>query len=396
MKKAFFIITILSPVLIFAQILTNSTPLNVTKTWSQQPSGYTYPIAIKVPLGPVPPNGFPVCILLHGNGGNGMAMVGQQASVLEDHVLIAPTGYQNSWDICSENSDAPDVEMVDDLVNLIQGYSNINANKIRILGSSNGGGLANRVFIENTNTGIDIVCAIVTQLNEPQYHSGDFYKPSTSTDSASPYCGYDVVANPLTTRKYLSICNTNDSIIPYLGGPSVVGVNFLSAQQATYIVAQHQGYTGSQLTSGTAVGTSSISEFSYLSGKVVHVVGDAAHGVNNAEKDYITSFFSDDTLVVTDTVVSGDTLTSGDTLVSGLENVTLDKIKIHPNPTNALVMLERTTAEPMPYLILNILGQQIVTGVSTAKMTRLNLTEFPANIYYLKMDNQSIKIIKQK
>ena len=56
----------------------------------------------------------------------------------------------------------------------MQKYPYLNPNKIRVLGLSNGAGLANSVFIENKNEGIDIVVAIVSHLNEPQYHQDNF------------------------------------------------------------------------------------------------------------------------------------------------------------------------------------------------------------------------------
>ncbi len=377
MKKILLILLTLFPLLAIAQNLTNTSSLNITKTWSQEPDGYTYPIRIRVPTGTVPQNGFPVCILLHGNGGNGNGMVNQNANVLECHVLVAPTGYKNSWNICGENSDAPDMEMVNDLVNLLQAYDNINPNQIRILGSSNGAGLANRAFIENTNPGIDRICAVVSHLNEPQYHSGGFYMPSGSTNSSDAYCGYDVSTNPLTTRKYLSISNMNDQIIPYDGGPSLVGVDFLPAEEAAYIIAQNQGYTGSQLELGTVIGDPQISEFSYLSGKVVHLKGDAAHGINATQRDYMKGFFSDCTITV------------------GLENNQLDKIKVYPNPINSLFILERTSSQTMPYSIFNTVGQVVFRGTSTSKTLQIDLSELPPSIYFLKVDKQTIKMIKQ-
>jgi poly(3-hydroxybutyrate) depolymerase len=200
-----------------SQNLTSSTSISITKSWSQQPNGYTYPMNIFVPTGTAPQGGFPVCVLLHGNGGNGAGMINQFRNTLECHILVAPTGYLNSWNICAETSDAPDVEMINDLVSNVQRYTNVNPNKIRIVGSSNGAGLANRVFIENNNPSIDIICAIVSHLNEAQYHSGGFYKPSNTTDPSASFCGYNTLANPLTTRKYLSISNDNDNLIPYLG-----------------------------------------------------------------------------------------------------------------------------------------------------------------------------------
>jgi hypothetical protein len=216
----------------------------------------------------------------------------QFGSVLNCHILVAPTGFENSWNICAENSDAPDVEMINDLINNLQTYTNVNPNKIRVLGTSNGASLANRIFIENKNSGIDIVCAVVSHLNDFQYHSGNFYKPSGITDAKSSYCGYDVVASPLTTRKYLSISNANDPIIPYLGGSSVVGANFLPAETSAFNIATFKGYSGSILTSGTTMGSPIVIEYSYLSGQVVHIKGNAGHTADATEKGYIKSYFS--------------------------------------------------------------------------------------------------------
>ncbi len=298
--RIFSAVLLICPLIGYSQILTNSTNISITKTWSSNTSGYTYPISITVPSGSVPQGGFPVCILLHGNGsqnlgklaGPPMLSQNQFGSVLNCHILVAPTGFENSWNICAENSDAPDVEMINDLINNLQTYTNVNPKKIRVLGTSNGAGLANRIFIENKNSGLDIVCAVVSPLNDFQYHSGNFYKPSGITDAKSSYCGYDVVASPLATRKYLSISNANDPIIPYLGGTSVVGANFLPAETAAFNIATFKGYSGSILTSGTTMGSPAITEYSYLSGNVVHIKGTAGHAADATEKGYIKGYFS--------------------------------------------------------------------------------------------------------
>ena len=277
-----------------SSVLTSSSEIAISKIWSQEPNGYNYPIDIRIPSGTMPIDGYPVCILLHGNGGNGNQIISQFSEVLECYVLVAPTGYKNSWNLCAENSDAPDIEMVDDLVNTLQTYSNLNLNKIRVLGFSNGAGLANSVLIENTYAGIDLVCAIVSHLNEPQYHSDNFYKIPSDTDSSTAYCGYSEAVNPISSRKYLSISNHNDPIIPYSGGSSVVGLNFLHAEAAAYAIATNQGYTGSMLSdSGTPIGSPIVYEYSYLSGNVVHLKGDAQHSINSTQEAYIKSFFDD-------------------------------------------------------------------------------------------------------
>ena len=257
--------------------LTSLTEIIIEKTWAQQPNGYVYPIDIKVPESIEPIEGFPICVLLHGNGSNGRRIINQFSSVLDDHILIAPTGYLNSWNICDERSNAPDLEMVDELVNTLSNYSNINLNKIRILGSSNGAGLANNIFIQNENPNIDIICAVVSHLNIPQYHDNNFYKYSTVTNPMSAFCGYEEITNPISSRKYLSISNINDPTIPYLGGNSKVGLDFLNAEDAIFYIAKNQGFTGEKLPpEGSALGNPIIFEYSYLSGDVVHIKGNAS------------------------------------------------------------------------------------------------------------------------
>ena len=389
--KLLFIALIYLPTFAFSQVLTNNTSISITKTWPSQPSGYTYPINILVPQGAVPQDGFPVCILLHGNGsGNlsnlaGPPMLSQQqfGSVLPCHILVAPTGYQNSWNICSENSDAPDVEMINELVNNLQGYSNVNPNKIRILGTSNGAGLANRIFIENTNPGIDIVCAVVSHLNDFQYHLGDFYKPSGITNSSSSYCGYDIVSKPLSSRKYLSISNVNDQLIPYNGGLSNVGATFLPAETAAHIIATHKGYTGSILTSGTTIGTGSleITEYSYLFGDVVHLKGSAQHQANPTQKNYIKDYFSD---CVTNV---------------GIEENPVVKISVHPNPTNDILNIKvDISLSGADYEIYDNLGRSLFAGKIKSENTSIDISLLSKGIYYLSIGgylNKVMKIVKQ-
>lgn len=357
--------------------LTSSTSISIKKTWSQQPNGYTYPMNIFVPTGAVPQGGFPVCILLHGNGGNGPGMVNQFLSTLSCHILVAPSGYQNSWNICAENSDAPDVEMIQDLVNNLQGYTNVNPNKIRILGSSNGAGLANRVFIENTNPGIDIICAIVSHLNEPQYHSGNFYKPGSTTEPSGSFCGYNVLATPLKSRKYLSISNDNDNLIPYLGGTSVVGLSFLAAETAALTIAKYKGHTNNILAAGVTMGDPSITEFSYLSGDVVHLKGNAIHGTNATQRSYIKKYFSD---------------CQASTSVPALLPAGIFEISPNPATDYVDILSMGDMSEKVTLQLIGLNGQHLLTksinGIIAGESIRLPLNHLHAGLYFLRIQTE--------
>ena len=111
MKNIVLLITFFLPVALFGEDITSNSNLALSKTWSQETNGWTYPIAIYVPTGSTPQGGFPVCILLHGNGGNGDGMLNQWKNELTNHVLVAPSGYEKSWNISTEKSDAPDCNL---------------------------------------------------------------------------------------------------------------------------------------------------------------------------------------------------------------------------------------------------------------------------------------------
>lgn len=274
-----------------ADELVEGTDLSVTMSWNQAPGGWTYDVAILMPADPEPAGGYPVCILLHGNGGTGEPMLGAMGDLIECHVLVAPTGYANSWNLCGEASDAPDVEMVGELVEHIQTFDNIDADRIRIVGVSNGSALANRVLIQNDNPGLDRVVGVVSQLCEPQFHEGGFRGTWGETDENADFCGYDTPFVPVTGRSCLSICNENDPIIPYHGGESAVGVTFLPAQLAAFLIAQSQGYTGEPITGpGEEIGDSGVFEYVYLDGQVVHLRGYEGHGVNETQEAAIAEF----------------------------------------------------------------------------------------------------------
>ena len=56
---------LLAPVGAGAEDLTESTSLEITRSWAQEPGGWTYQMLLSVPDS-MPAGGYPVCIVLHG------------------------------------------------------------------------------------------------------------------------------------------------------------------------------------------------------------------------------------------------------------------------------------------------------------------------------------------
>ena len=273
--------------------LTNSTFISITKTSNAQPEGYTYPVAIEVPSSLS--SRMPVAILLHGRGGNGNGAINQFRSILDNHILIAPSGYEKSWNITDEPSDLPDIAFIRELISQIKSFSNVDSTRIRILGTSNGSGMTNRAFVEIDDPGIDILCPIVSQMHQGNYRDGTFYYPSNEQNTGGAfgtYKGYNSAKTPVSGRRILAITNTNDNSIPYTGG-SKFGSDFIHSQLSAYAMAVSQGYTGSQLSAEDGeILQEGIRKFSYLNDQVVHIQGSAGHGVDNNLKTIIREFFN--------------------------------------------------------------------------------------------------------
>jgi len=245
-------------------------------------------------------------------------MINGFRNVLECHALVAPTGYANSWNICGENSDAPDVEMVTELVEILQACDNVNPDRIQLVGFSNGASLANRAVIENDNPGVTTIVAVVSQLSEFQFQEDVFYGPSDSTDPDLDDCGYDTTHVVIPERRYLSICNENDPIIPYFGGTSPVGVDFIPAQWAAFFVAITQGYQGDPILGmGTEIGDTDVFEYSYLDGDVTHLRGFALHGMNPTQREYLVDFLGGcDVIIDCPGDINGDLMVNVDDVLA--------------------------------------------------------------------------------
>jgi hypothetical protein len=275
--------------------LTNSTDLGITKTWSQEPSGHTYPVAIRIPTIPaLTDKKLPVAILLHGDSGTGSNEITTWENYLGDHILIAPTGYNNTWNIATETSKAPDIDMLKDLITALKGFNNVDEGKIKFVGFDTGAGMVNRTLIEINDPNIDSYVTIGSQLFDPQYRNDTFFFPSTQTGPG--HNDYNTATIPLQDKKMLILNGTTDATIPYNGGVAGAspGVNFLSAQDSAFALAKSQGYTGSIIpdAGGVFYGTNNTYYYSYLGGRVTHYKTDTGHTVETFMQEIVQAFMT--------------------------------------------------------------------------------------------------------
>ena len=83
------------------------------------------------------------------------------------------------------------------------------------------------------------------------------------------------------------------------------------------------------------------------------------------------------------------------TAITGIEETISSEISVYPNPFNDQLIIELQTPNTKEFKIYSILGEMVLKGSVSSDINTIDLSNLPANIYFLKMENQSIKLIKQ-
>ena len=249
------------------------------QSWSQE-TDFARTVHVDVPDGEGP---FPVAILLHGNGGEGQGLL-RDIDYLPNHIRIAPDGYERSWNIFAEASKAPDVDLVRAILARLEGFSNVDEDRVDLLGISNGSALVNRLLIEVDDPRIHSAVSIVSPLTTLQYRDGQFFGDPENTGA------WDVATQPAAGRRLCNVSGADDPIVPYGGGTGVLGYVFLPGEASTWTWASHFGAPELAPPPPGDEGTSdpndpNLRSWSWLDGDVVHYkvlnTGHNAGGVDS-------------------------------------------------------------------------------------------------------------------
>lgn len=243
----------------------------IKQTWQQQPDGFDRDVFIQHPRETNKKT--PVVIFFHGNGGMAAGALGR-FRYLSDVLLVAPRGYERSWNIHGERSEAPDVDFVQRILKeLPRRYPTADYSNVTLIGSSNGAGLLYRLMIEMDEKPFRRAIMLVASMVTQQYHENSFWKPSRRTST------YDVKVKPTTGPELIYFHGTEDKVVPYRGG---LRGRFphLSAQETIFRWAQAYGYKGKELKDADGrIVSPGIQKYDYLDGRVVHYkLQGAGHG----------------------------------------------------------------------------------------------------------------------
>ncbi len=81
--------------------------------------------------------------------------------------------------------------------------------------------------------------------------------------------------------------------------------------------------------------------------------------------------------------------------MSNVDNIQSNTFKVYPNPTMDLINIEKNISHNVSYQILDVLGKNKETGVLTAGQATLDISTFINGVYFLKMEDQTVKLVKR-
>merc|ERR1719490_496272 len=110
------------------------------------------------------------------NGGQGN--LGRLSYLADGAVIVAPSGYERSWNVNNEGSKADDVSFILELISRVaEEHPAADANNVNLIGTSNGAAIIYRLLIA---TGIDRpfhrVFPMVSSMISVQWRDGSFWK----------------------------------------------------------------------------------------------------------------------------------------------------------------------------------------------------------------------------
>jgi len=245
--------------------------ITIVQSWSQE-TDYARVTQVQVPPTTAGQK-VPMVIDLHGNGGQGNL---RRLSYLADGaVIVAPSGYERSWNVNNEGSKADDVSFILELISRVaEEHPAADANNVNLVGTSNGAAIIYRLLIA---TGIDRpfhrVFPMVSSMISVQWRDGSFWK---APDTLSNDYTIQTVPQFSDDFEYYHFHGTEDGTIAYEGkcpGPPFLGTDVcvVPAQKTDFLFAQAMGYTDDQLEDDEGVEIApNFYEYSYLGGRVKH------------------------------------------------------------------------------------------------------------------------------
>lgn len=271
-------------------------------------------------------------------------------------------------------STVDDVGFTETLIDEISATYNIDLSRVYATGMSNGGFMSYKLACQ-LGTKIAAIASVTGSMTPQIFNNCTPSHPTPvmeihgTADRTIPYNGASFT-KPITT--------TLDFWVDYNNTNSVASTTMLEdINVSDGSTVEHIIYAGGD-------NDTKVEHFKVVGG------GHTWPGTNfgAANQDFnasleIWNFFSNYNL---------DFLMSSTTSISSIEKSQI--IAISPNPTWSFLRLEMKVTKPITYEIVSILGQPVLNGQLLTNNPIIDLATLPADIYFLKIEGNSYKIIK--
>lgn len=295
-------------------------------------------------------------------------------------ILVHPEGTlfneMAHWNVggFTTGSTVDDIGFTEAMIETLSAEYNIDANRIYSTGMSNGGYMSFLLACQLSDK-IAAIASVTGSMSPNTYDNCDAQHPTPvlqihgTQDETVPYAGAawtrsieDIVdfwvdyngCNPVGTKSDVENSNTTD-------GTTVEHYVYSDCEGS--VLTEHYKILG-----GTHTWPGSIIPF---------------EGTNydiNASKviwDFLSKFD-----------INGLISTTSATALSGIEQ---DAI-IYPNPTNSYIHIDKNSNTLLQYEVLSSTGQSVLLG--TSSNGSIDLSQLPANLYFVRVDQKLFKVMK--
>jgi polyhydroxybutyrate depolymerase len=349
-----------------------------------QHDGLTREYSIYVPASYDGTTNFPLLFNLHGGGGTNSAwqVTSDMRPIADsaDFILVYPQARPDPNDGNSFNwipkvpGTFDDVPFFSSLIDTIASNYQIDQNRIYACGYSLGGDMTFELGCKLNNR----IAAIAPVARTMQSNPNSFCSPVHPTgvltilgtdDLVSPYNG--IVFGG--TEYYISAAATHSYWATHNNCVTTATMNTVSPSVERY-------------TWSTASGCAYVEEL-----KVIGGGHDWPGSFGNMTIDANIEIWQFVSRYDINGILGCSTTTSTDEINSSQINYT-----VYPNPFDNQITIEIDFISVIEFKIYTILGKLVMTGQLNSDVNTINLSLLPSNIYILKTENESIKLVKTK
>lgn len=84
---------------------------------------------------------------------------------------------------------------------------------------------------------------------------------------------------------------------------------------------------------------------------------------------------------------------NGTTITDLEENQAITDVLIYPNPANSQINIQRNVSKEAPFELVSALGEIVFSGILQSSNEILDVSQLPTGIYFLKLENQTHKVL---